>query len=240
MKEFEIDINTPDGEMECFISQPDGQGPFPTVIVYMDVLGIREELRDFARRLAGQGYFAVLPDLFYRSGRIRFDPATDKIEKLFAIGRTLTIDKVMRDTQAMLTYLDASPIVSGRTGGIGYCMSGQFVVAAAGHFPNHFRAAASLHGVGLVTDSDDSPHKLADRIQAEIYLGFASDDPYVEDNVIPDMSKALEDSGVHYRVETHPDTEHAYSFPGRPTYVEAAAEKDWATMFELFERTLKG
>ncbi len=73
MQEFHVDVTTPDGQMECFVAHPDGQGPFPPVILYMDVPGIREELRDFSRRIASQGYFSVLPDLYYRDGKVRFD-----------------------------------------------------------------------------------------------------------------------------------------------------------------------
>lgn len=239
MVEFDIDIPTTDGTTECFIAHPDGAGPYPAVVVYMDVLGIREELRDFARRLAAEGYFALLPDLFYREGRVRFDPANGGLEKMFAIGRALTIDMVMRDTQAMLAYLDASSIVDGRTGCIGYCMSGQFVVSAAGRFPDHIRATASLHGTGLVTAASDSPHRAVASIKGEVYLGFAEVDPYVEENVIAEISKALNEAGVAYVAEVHPGTHHAYSFPLLPMYEKAAAEKDWTAMFAMFERQLK-
>ena len=58
MAEFEIDVVTPDGKMGSFVAHPDGKGPFPAVILYMDAPGIREELRDFARRIASQGYFS--------------------------------------------------------------------------------------------------------------------------------------------------------------------------------------
>lgn len=239
MIEFDLDIPATDGTIECFAAHPDGAGPFPAVIVYMDVLGIREELRDFARRLAGEGYFALLPDLFYREGRIRLVPGSGGLEKLFASGRVLTIDMVMRDTQSMLAYLDASSIVDGRTGCIGYCMSGQFVISAAGRFPDYFRATASLHGTGLVTAASDSPHRAVASIKGEVYLGFAEEDPYVEGHVIGDITEALDEAGVAYVAEVHPGTHHAYSFPSLPMYEKAAAENDGTAMFAMFQRQLK-
>ena len=239
MNEFELDLVTRDGAMDCFTAHPDGDGPFPAVVIYMDVIGIRDELHNFARRLAGEGYFALLPDLFYRDGRVRLDPATGGIERMFAIGRDLTIEMVMRDTEEILAYLDRSPIVAGPTGCIGYRMSGQFVVAAAGRFPAHIRATASLHGTGLVSERDDSPHKMAASIKGEVYLGFAEVDPYVEPNVVPDITEALHGASVEYAIETHPGTQHAYSFPSLPMYVEPAAEKDWAAMFAMFDRQLR-
>ena len=93
-----------------------------------------------------------------------------------ATGRTLTFDRVNRDTAAWLAYFDDNPIVDGPVGAIGYCMSWRYVVAVAGTFPERFGAVASLYGVGIVTGEDDSPHRLADRIRAELYLGFAEED----------------------------------------------------------------
>ena len=158
---------------------------------------------------------------------------------MFAAGRTLDAPKVMRDTAAWLDYFDANPLVGGPAGAIGYCMSGRYVVAAAGTFPERFGAIASLYGVGIVTDEDDSPHLLADHIQAELYLGFAEHDPFVPENVIPELSRALEANGVPHVIETHPRTEHGFCFPGRPAYVEPAAESVWATVFDMYERRLK-
>ena len=63
MKEFQTDVKTPDGMMDCFVCYPEGQ-PLPAVILYMDIPGIREELRDMCRHIAEQGYVAVLPDLY--------------------------------------------------------------------------------------------------------------------------------------------------------------------------------
>ncbi len=241
MNEFQVEITTPDGVVECFAVHPDGDGPFPPVILYMDIVGVRDELRNFARRIAGEGYFCLLPDMFYRLGPQNFDlsKGREELERMFAAGRTLEMPMVMRDTEAWLDYFDANPIVDGPAGAIGYCMSGRFVVAAAGTFPERFGAIASLYGVGIVTDEDGSPHLLADRIKAELYLGFAEHDPFVPDNVVPEVGKVLEANAVPHTIETHPGTEHGFCFPERPGYVEDAAESVWATVFDLYARRLK-
>jgi carboxymethylenebutenolidase len=242
MNEFHVDIITPDGQLECFAVHPEGDGPFPAVILYMDVPGIREELRDFCRRIAGQGYFCLLPDLYYRQGRLRFDLAkgAEELKRMFAAGRSLTLSGVMDDTRGMLDYLGANDQVEGPVGVIGYCMSGQYVVAAAGHFPDRITAAASLYGVLIVTNKPDSPHLLSDRISGELYLGFAEHDPYVEDFVIPELTKALDANKVAYTLEVHPGTEHGFCFPLRPSYARDAAEKVWTIVFDMFARRLKG
>jgi len=242
MAEFEIDVVTPDGKMGSFVAHPDGEGPFPAVILYMDAPGIREELRDFARRIASQGYFCLLPDMYYRNGQLRFDFSMDRdnvFKLVMATMATLNVDRVMRDTKGMLDYLDAHPAVKGPYGCVGYCMSGQYVVAAAGTFPDKIVATASLYGVGIVTDQADSPHLLVPAIKGELYLGFAAHDPWVSDDVIPALTKTLEDHGVSYECEIHPETEHGFCFPQRPAYVKDRAEIAWRKMSEMFDRRLK-
>jgi carboxymethylenebutenolidase len=74
VSEREKQVQTPDGAMTTFFAAPEGPGPFPTVVVYMDAAGLRDELRRIARRVAGQGYYAVLPDLYHHFGDgITFD-----------------------------------------------------------------------------------------------------------------------------------------------------------------------
>ena len=69
MIERTLDIATRDGAMETFIVRPERGGPYPAVLLLMDAPGIREELRDMARRLATVGYCVLLPNLYYRAGR---------------------------------------------------------------------------------------------------------------------------------------------------------------------------
>ncbi|MBM3560521.1 MAG: dienelactone hydrolase family protein, partial [Alphaproteobacteria bacterium] len=75
MVEFETAVPTDGTTIPTFFCRPDGDGPFPGVVMHMDAPGIREELRNFARRIAGHGYAVMLPDLYWRIGRVRFDLA---------------------------------------------------------------------------------------------------------------------------------------------------------------------
>lgn len=241
MQEFDVDVTTGDGAMGCFAAHPDGDGPFPAVIIYMDAPGIREELRNFARRIAGQGYFCLLPDMYYRQGKVRFDLSLmndDMMKDMFATMATLDHPKVVIDTAGMIAYLDAHDAVRGPYGCIGYCMSGQYVISAAGNFPDHFAATASLYGVGIVTDAPDSPHLLAPNIKSELYLGFAETDEYVPDNVIPALKDALKENSVTYQLDIYPSTHHGFCFPERPHYHEASAEIVWEKVFEMYTRQL--
>jgi carboxymethylenebutenolidase len=56
MQEQFVEIKTGEGVMEAFVTHPEENGPFPTVIIYMDIWGVREELYDIARRVGTVGY----------------------------------------------------------------------------------------------------------------------------------------------------------------------------------------
>jgi len=242
MPENIISLKTADGDMETFVVSP-GEGAFPPVILYMDAPGIREELYEFARRISRQGYSVILPDMYYRLGSLRFDltkGGAAEQSKMFDAMTSLSNALVMSDTKAMLDWMATEPTVKpGPVGCIGYCMSGQYVVSAAGTFPDHFAAAASLYGVGIVTDAPDTPHKLAPHIRGELYFGFAQTDQWVPDNVIPDLKAEFDANNVTYTVDVWPGTGHGFCFPEREAYVEQAAERVWTKVFELYSRRLQ-
>jgi carboxymethylenebutenolidase len=243
MNEKDVVVGTKHGGMPAFAAWPDGPGRFAPVIIYMDAPGFREELRNFARRIAKQGYFCLLPDLYYRVGSLRFD-LTRRDDAMSTVIRaamnTLTNAFVADDTGCMLTFLDGQEAVKpGPVGCVGYCMSGRFILTAAGRFPHRIAAAASLYGIGLVTDKPDSPHLLAGQIKGELYLGFAEVDPDVPAPVIPALKQALDKAGVRYTCEFQQGTTHGYCFPARKDYNAVAAEDTWNKLFALWERTLK-
>src|SRR5712692_8962141 len=78
MKERFVDIETPSGRMETFVIHPEQGGPFPAVIIYMDIWGVRDELHDIARRVGTVGYYCMVPDFYYRQGKVRFEFRNDK------------------------------------------------------------------------------------------------------------------------------------------------------------------
>jgi carboxymethylenebutenolidase len=73
MNERFVDVTTKHGKIPSFFVAPEGPGQWPAIILYMDAPGIREELRNMARRIAKQGYACILPDLYHRYGQLRFD-----------------------------------------------------------------------------------------------------------------------------------------------------------------------
>jgi carboxymethylenebutenolidase len=240
MPEQIIDIETEDGIMPTFTCWPDGEGPFPAIVFYMDAPAIREELYVMSRRLAEGGYFVILPDLFYRFGTIRFPFRSPKTAIVWKeIMKNLTNDDIVRDTKAMLDYMDGEAIVKkGAKASIGYCMSGRFVTAVAAAYPETFAANASLYGVAIVTAQDDSSHFGIKNIRGEMYYGFAETDSTVPSYVIPTLKAELDAHGTEYVLEIHPGTSHGFCFKSRDDYNEAAAEKVHAHFMDMCKRRL--
>ena len=112
MIEDTLDIATKAGAMETFVCRPERGGPFPAVFMLMDAPGIREELRDMARRLAAVGYYVLLPNLYYRAGRDTIygpdvlQEGSPERERMRAVRTKMTIPPVMEDVGAMLAFVD--------------------------------------------------------------------------------------------------------------------------------------
>ncbi|HEX3481449.1 MAG TPA: dienelactone hydrolase family protein [Kofleriaceae bacterium] len=245
MIERDIDIRTPDGAMNSFVVHPDQGpeegGPHPVVLFYMDAPGKREELHDMARRIAAVGYHVVLPNLYYRTTR-EFVMVRDEdgYKRMFDLLRGLSIEMVMRDTAALLEFVDGEPAARARSiGTVGYCMSGPFVFAAAARFPDRIQCAASIYGAGLVTDRPDSPHLTMKQIRGEMYFACAEIDKYAPKPQIDALEAQLETSGIRYRLEWYPGAEHGFAFPQRAgIYHQPSAERHWERLFALFRRNL--
>jgi carboxymethylenebutenolidase len=241
--EHHLDIPTADGAMNSFVVHPEEGGPFPVVLFYMDAPGKREELHVMARRIAAVGYFVVLPNLYYRSSRDfwlteRTEPA---LAHMFSLMATLDATTTRCDTQALLSFVDARPEADAtRVGAVGYCMSGPFVMWAAAAYPERFRCIASIHGANMATDKPDSPHRMAPGIRCESYFACAEIDKWAPPADIEKLQAALQAAGTPHRVEWYPHVEHGFVFPSRAgIYNQAAAERHWERLLNLFGRTLR-
>jgi len=239
MIDLDIDIRTKDGVMNTFITHPEENGPHPVVFFLMDAPGKREELHDMARRLGSAGYYVMLPNLYYRRLR-EFDVESSSREEMFEHMHSLSNAMVCEDVEALFHFAASdSAARDGKTGCVGYCMSGPFAFAAAAAFPDKIGASASFHGVRLFADAEDSPHLSAGKIRGEMYFGCAETDEYAPQKMIDDLDRHLAGTGINYRIEIYPDTEHGFVFPLRQgKYHKASAERHWERLLALYGRCL--
>lgn len=246
MTQTDVTIPTPDGDARAFVFTPSSEGAWPAVIFFMDAPAIRPALFQMAERLASNGYYVLLPDMFWRAGpyppidiaAVMKDEAARR-QVLGPLMASTDAERSTRDTGAFLDWLSQQPQVTGhKVGATGYCMGGAMALRAAGTFPDRIAAAAAFHGGRLATDAPDSPHRLASRIKAKVYVGGADQDHSFPPEEADRLRDALTAAGVKNTVEIYAGAKHGYAPPDMPVYDEAASERHWREMLKLFGETL--
>lgn len=209
--------------------------------MYPDAGGARPAFREMAQRLSSLGYVVLLPDVYYRNGdwapfdmRTAFGDSGER-NRLFAMMTAITPDVMASDARAFFTYLATRPDVAGeRFGTTGYCMGGRTSLVVAGRVPERVAAAMSFHGGGLASaDDPDSPHLLAERIRAAVYVGAAENDPSYTPEQSDVLDSALTDAGVEHVIEWYAGA-HGFAVTDNGPYDPAAAQRHWAAMESFF------
>ena len=237
-------VATADGSCPVRLFTPEGQGPWPGVVMIPDAGGTRQTFADMAGKLADFGYAVLLPDVYYRQGDwAPFDMATaftddNERKRLMSFIGSISPQNWASDANAYFDYLAGRPEVSGAAFGVtGYCMGGRAALTIAGLVGDRVAAAASYHGGGLVTDGADSPHLRADSIRAAVYVGGAENDASFTADHAERLDKALTAAGVEHKIETYA-AGHGFAVPDNRSYDAAAAERHWTTMREFFGTSL--
>jgi carboxymethylenebutenolidase len=241
-----IDVQTPDGVADAYLTRPDDE-PHPGVLFIMDAYGLRPQIEQMADRIADQGYVVLAPNVFYRAGRAPVVPLEgigdpDRREEVFGrvmpLVRGLTTYQIVSDGAAYLDVLEQ--VAPGPVAITGYCMGGRVGWRIAAAYPERVAALGGFHVGGLVTDGDDSPHRSAGRLAAEVYLGFADNDRSATPEQIAAVDRALDVAGVRHASAVYPGAAHGYTMADTPAYDEAAAERHYRELFSLLDRTVAG
>jgi carboxymethylenebutenolidase len=244
-----LDITTRDGVCDAFLAAPEGLGRYPGVLLYMDAFGPRARLEEMAQHIADQGYVVLVPHVFYRQGRAPLLD-TSQLSDPEARGRLferigpwmaeLTPELAMSDAEAYLDYLDVhDEVADGPIGVVGYCMGGALPLRTAAHRPEQVAAAAAFHPARLATDDAQSPHLLADRIRAEVYVASADDDPSMSSEAQERLDAALTEAGVRHVCEQYDGARHGFTMRDTAVYDEAGTERHWRALLDLLHRTLR-
>ena len=245
MQEREIGVRTADGEMTTFVAHPDGAGPFPVAVLFMDGVGYREQIKANARRFAAAGYYVVAPDLYYRLGpglSFRLSPAglsdVDR-EKMMAAARSVTPAGAVADTRAALGAITSDPAAAtGPLVTVGYCMGARVSLHAAAALADEVVAAAGIHPGVLVTEGPDSPHHDVAKVRGELYFAFAEVDRTATADSIEEFRRELERNHIRGAVERWPGVTHGFAMADLPMYDAEAAERHFERTLALWRRNL--
>jgi carboxymethylenebutenolidase len=242
-----VDVKTPDGVADAYLARPDDE-PHPGVLFIMDAYGLRPTIEEMVERIAADGYVVLAPNVLYRSGRAPVlelpdlknpDNRTDFFKKLRPLIQELTPERISADGTAYLDYL-AEVAAPGPVAITGYCMGARVGWRIAATEPDRVAALAGFHAGGLVTDDPDSPHRTTADVTAELYFGFADQDPSMSAEQIATFERALDDAGARYRSEVYEGAQHGYTMADTAAFDEGARERHFRELAALLDRTFAG
>jgi carboxymethylenebutenolidase len=221
---FRVSIGPADS---AFVAMPSGSKPVPSVIVAFEWWGLNGQIRDVARRLATQGYAAIVPDLYH--GKFADDPET-----AHTLSRGLDEDRALADCDGATHWLRAqSRTVKGRLGVIGFCMGGRISQLYALHEPT---VAACVMFYGR---PETNPLRLA-ALKAPLQGHFGADDQGIPPDSAAVLRDALKAAGKTAEIYVYPGAGHAFMHEGRDSYRVDAARQAWGRTLAFFEKYLRG
>jgi carboxymethylenebutenolidase len=241
-----VDIKTADGSCDAVLLSPMGSGKSPGVLVWPDAYGLRPASIDIGRRLAGQGYAALVVNQFYRARRAPVFPPgfsfqnPDDRAQLMQLMAVLDHATVSRDARAYLAFLDAQPEVDAKRklGSVGFCMGGKMTIWTAAVEPGRVGAVASFHGGGLVTDKPESPHLAIASTRAAYHIAIASDDDEKEPQAKTVLKETLAAAHQPATIEVYPGAKHGWMMADSQVFNAEQAERGWVAMLALYRQAL--
>jgi carboxymethylenebutenolidase len=244
--EKNVDVKTADGVSDSALFYPEGQGTWPAVVVWPDIMGLRPVFREMGRRLASQGYVVLVVNPFYRSAKaadivaanLNFGSPEGRA-KLGGYRAAITDAANDKDAVAYVAFLDSQPQTNKakKVGVQGYCMGGPLSFRTAAAVPNRIGAVGSFHGGGLVTKEANSPHLLIGKTNARYLVAVAENDDKSDPEAKVVLRKTFDDTKRTATVEVYP-ANHGWCVPGGGAYNAAAAEKAWAELLTLYKTAL--
>lgn len=210
------------GEMRGYLVRPDGEGPFPSVLVMHENRGLNPYVKDVARRFAVAGFLALAPDGLAPIGGY---PGNDDEGR--TMQRTLDQAKLRQDMVNSARYVRSHALSNGKLGATGFCWGGGTTNFLATEMGEELNAAAPFYGSAAVTDQVAT-------IKAAIQAHYAEDDERVN-AMRPEYEAALKANGVTYEMHTYPGTRHGFHNYSTPRYNPEAAQLAWQRMVAFFK-----
>lgn len=244
--ETDVTVKTADGNCDAVLFHPAGEGHWPAVLIWPDIMGLRPAFRDMGKRLAAEGYVVLVPNPFYRSAKApvigdNFDFSNpEQRNRLMGYRGAMTNDGIDSDAKAYLAFLDAQPQTAKRkkAGVQGYCMGGALAFRTAAAVSDRIAAVGSFHGGnGLVTKNPDSPHLLIPKTNAAFLVCQAQNDDATQPALKDDLKAAFAAAGKTAMVEVY-HANHGWCVPGGAVYNQGEAERAWTALGALYKSNL--
>ncbi len=227
----DIVIEGPDGGFAAYLALP-GKIPAPGIVVAQEIFGVNQVMRDVCDWLAGAGYLACCPDIFWRiEPGIQITDKTDaEWKRAFELFGLFDVDKGIDDLKATLASLRSHEACSGKAGAIGYCLGGKLAYLMATR--SDADASVGYYGVGLAELLDEAP-----AIKTPLMLHVAAKDQFVPPEAQQKVASALSNN-AHVTLHDYASQDHAFARVGGKHYDKAAADLANKRTLDFFKEHL--
>jgi carboxymethylenebutenolidase len=230
--------------MGGYLARPADREKRPAVLVFMEIFGINSHIRDVTERVAREGYVALAPDYFHRTGpgvEYGYDDA-GMAGGMKLLGR-LRADEMIADARAAIAFLRGRSDVAGdRIGAMGFCIGGHMTYLTA--CETDVRAAASFYGGGIAAPQGlgggPSTVSRSGRIRGRILCLFGEKDALIPQSQVEAIRSALRAGKVSHDIVVYPGADHGFFCDQRATYEKESAADAWRRVKELFAEDLAG
>ena len=215
-----VSFQSSNRQLEGYLARPEGEGPFPGIVVIHEAFGLNENMKDIARRFADQGYAALAVDLF--AGRNR---AICMVRFMSGWLFNSLNNSAIHDLKASLTFLSQQPGVDeSRLGAIGFCLGGGFVVCWA-CTDNRLKAIAPYYG------TNPRPLEAVARL-CPVVGSYPGNDFTAASGRKLDVE--LDRYNVPHDIKIYPGAKHSFFNDTLKNYNEAAAQDSWGRVLAFF------
>jgi carboxymethylenebutenolidase len=226
-----LQLSTDDGPMGLDLASPAGP-PRGGVVVIQEAFGVTAHIASIVDRLAAEGYLAVAPHVFHRSG----DPVLGygDFEVVKPHMQALTAAGLDADVDAALDFLRGEGLVDAQMAIVGFCMGGSVALATAARV--RLGAAATFYGGGILEGRFGYAPlaELAPGLPTP-WIGFYGDaDTGIPTAQVEALREAASRAPVPTEVHRYPTAGHGFNCDDREAYEPAAATDAWARMLDWF------
>jgi carboxymethylenebutenolidase len=215
-----VSFNGATTQLGGYLALPEGEGPFPGVVIIHEIFGLNDNIKDIAQRFANVGYAALAVDLF--AGRNR---AICMFRFMGQMQFNSLNNGSIQDLKQALTYLAEQPQVdSSHIGAIGFCMGGSFAIAWA-CTDDRLKAIAPLYAM------NPRPIEAVKRL-CPVVGSYPGKDFTAKGGQVLDTT--LDTYNIPHDIKVYPEAKHSF-FNDQGSHYDATASQDtWQRILNFF------
>jgi carboxymethylenebutenolidase len=227
-----LEVPAAGGMLPAFLARPKDGARAPSVLVIQEAFGLNDHIEDVARRIAGEGYVALAPDLYWRGGKGR-TARYDQLPEAIALMQSLKDPEVVSDLGSAIAYLEKQSFVrADRIGITGFCMGGRVAYLAACELADEIKACVPFYGGGI-------PVEKTAKLKCPVLAFFGEKDAFIPLESVEQLKVEAARRGKSVEIFVYPGADHGFFCNERASYQKAAAEDSWARLKRFFAKHLK-